>query len=165
MMNLKFEHDAGQQYTRRTLTMAEYIRRRNGVPAGARGALRNMLVRSFGAKSFAVFWQHWNPIFGYSLGRYVYSPLKRVLPPVAALILTFVVCGAFHDLVTSAVRGSGALLFTPWFLFLGIGVVVGRSIRMDLSRYSWRVRAVVNLAYFAVCLALAIFVGISWWGA
>jgi hypothetical protein len=54
----------------RQLTMGQYILRRNGVPAGASGGLRNMLQRSFGARSFAVFWQYWNPVFGYILGRF-----------------------------------------------------------------------------------------------
>jgi D-alanyl-lipoteichoic acid acyltransferase DltB (MBOAT superfamily) len=115
-----------------------------------------MLRRSFGASSFAGFWRHWNPIFGYTLGRYVFAPAKRVLPPAAALVFTFVVCGAVHDLVTTLVRGSWAFLFTPWFFFLGIGVVLGRLARMDLGRYPWAVRASAHLAYIAICLALAL---------
>lgn len=42
---------------KRELTLALYIRRRNGVPTGARGGLRNMLHRSLGARSFAGFWR------------------------------------------------------------------------------------------------------------
>lgn len=136
--------------------MGEYIRRRNGVPAGTPGGLRNMLQRSFGARSFAVFWQYWNPVFGYALGRYVFAPSKRVLPPAAALIFTFVVCGVAHDLVTTALRGSVAFLFTPWFFFLGTGVVAGQVVSLDLSRFSWIVRASINLAYVAICLGLAL---------
>lgn len=121
-----------------------------------------MLLRSLGAKSFAVFWHYWNPVFGYALGRYVYPPLKRVLPSAAALIGTFVVCGALHDLITTAVRGSLTFLFTPWFFFLGIGVVLGRLKGMDLSRYSWTLRAAVNLGYISICLAFALIVKTSW---
>jgi hypothetical protein len=51
------------------------------------------------------------------------GPLKRVLPSTAALVGTFVFCGALHDLVATAVRGSMAFFFTPWFFFLGLGVV------------------------------------------
>jgi len=115
-----------------------------------------MLHRSFGAGSFAGFWQYWNPVFGYVLGRYVFSPLRRVLPSAPAVIATFLVSGAFHDVVTMAVRGSVAFLFTPWFFFLGVGVVLGRAIRMDLSRSPWPMRAGVNLAYLLVGLALAL---------
>ena len=38
---------------RKTLTLAQYVRNRNGVPLGASGSLGNMLKRSLGAGSFA----------------------------------------------------------------------------------------------------------------
>ncbi len=138
------------------MTLGEYIRRRNGVPLGASGSLRNMFHRSLGAGSFAGFWQYWNPVFGYGLGRYVFSPLKRALPPSAALIMTFVACGALHDLVTMAVRGSATFLFTPWFFLLGLGVVFGRAVGMDLSNRPWLLRAGVNLTYIVICLAMTL---------
>ena len=46
-----------------------------------------------------------------------------------------------------------AFLFTPWFFLLGLGVIVGRAARMDLSGRPWLFRATVNLAYVAACLA------------
>jgi len=141
---------------RPALTLAKYVRRRNGVPLGASGGLRAMFARSLGASSFAGFWRYWNPIFGYVLGRYVFVQLKRVLPSNLSLVLTFVVCGVFHDLVTSAVRGSPAFLFTPWFLFLAIGVLLGGAMRMDTSSRSWPVRAGINIAYLALCLLPAL---------
>ncbi len=140
----------------KNLTLAQYVYRRNGVPLGSSNSLHNMLHRSLGASSFARFWQYWNPIFGYGLGKYVYSPLQRVLPRTVALIMTFVASGGIHDLVTSAVRGSVAFLFTPWFFLLGVGVVLGRGARMDLSSRSWLVRAGINLTYIIVCLALTL---------
>ncbi len=140
----------------RRLTLSQYIRRRNGVPAGARGSLRNMLHRSFGASTFAGFWRHWNPIFGYSLGRYVYAPLKAVMPSAMALVATFVICGAIHDLVTTAVRGSPAFLFTPWFFFLSLGVLLGQGSGLNLSHRPWLVRAAVNLAYASAWLAIVL---------
>ena len=117
-----------------------------------------MMHRSFGARSFAGFWQYWNPIFGYHLGKFVFAPLKKVFPSYAALILTFVVTGIIHDLVTMAVRHDVAFLFTPWFLFLGIGVVLGKVVRMDISEHSQGIRATIHLAYLGGCLALAILV-------
>ena len=144
--------------TRRQVTLGEYVRRRNGVPAGSRGALRNMFHRSFGAGSFAGFWRYWNPVFGYVLGRYVFSPLRKALPSALALVATFVVSGVVHDLVSTAVRGSVAFLFTPWFFFHGVGVVLGEATGMDLSRYPWLLRASVNFTYVLVCLALALIV-------
>ena len=141
--------------SRKKLTLSEYVRRRNGVPLGASGSLRNMLQRSFGAKSFDGFWQYWNPIFGFYLGKYVFVPLKKFSPPYVALVLTFVVTGIVHDLVTMAVRQEVAFLFTPWFLFLGIGVVLSKVIGMDISTSSWRLRAVFHSTYLGVCLVLA----------
>ena len=140
------------------LTLVQYVHRRNGVPLGGSSSLRNMLVRSFGAGTFGRFWQYWNPIFGYGLGKYVYSPLRRFLPPALALIMTFVVSGGIHDLVTMAIRRSGAFLFTPWFFLLGAGVVVGRGFKMDFSERPGPVRAGINLTYILLCLALTLFV-------
>lgn len=138
------------------MTLAQYIRRRNGVPAGSSGSLRNMLHRSLGAGSFAGFWQYWNPVWGYGLARYVYAPLRRVLPLTAALLVTFVVCGALHDLAIMVVRGSATLLFTPWFFLLGVGVVSGRAVGMDFSGRPWLIRACVNLTYILACLAVTL---------
>lgn len=118
-----------------------------------------MFHRSLGASSFAGFWRHWNPVFGYTLGRYVFAPLKLAMPSSLALVATFVVCGAVHDLVTMAVRGSPAFLFTPWFFFLGVGVVLGQALGLDLSHRSWPVRAAANLAYVSACLAITFATG------
>ena len=104
------------------VTLAEYVERRNGVPLGDSNSFQNMLRRSFGAPSFVGFWQYWNPIWGYVLGRYVYALLRRVLPPAVAFILTFAISGGLHDLATMAVSRSPAFLFTPWFVLLGLGL-------------------------------------------
>ena len=88
----------------------------------------------------------------------MYSPLTRVFPPTASLIMTFVVCGALPDLVIIAIRGSATFLFTPWFFILGVGVVFGRAVGMDISSRSWLVRACVNLTYVCACLAVTLIV-------
>ena len=139
-----------------TATLREYVALRNGVPLGDGRSLRNMLQRSFGAASFAEFWQYWNPIWGYGLGRYVYAPLRRVLHPAVAFILTFAISGALHDLATMAVSWSPAFLFTPWFTLMGMGAVLGRAAGMDLAKRPFWVRAAVNLAYLVVCLLPAL---------
>ncbi len=141
------------------LSLSQYIVYRNGVPAGARGSLRNMFHRSFGAPTFAGFWRHWNPVFSYALGRYIYLPLRHFVPAALALIVTFLVCGAIHDLVTMAVRGAPAFLFTPWFFLLGIGVLIGRATGLDLSGRPWVVKATVNLVYVLTCLATTLAIG------
>ena len=131
------------------------------MPLGAPGSLSNMLHRSFGATSFDRFWQYWNPIFGYYLGKYIFAPLKKVVPAYVSLIITFVSCGAIHDLVTMAVRRDLAFFFTPWFFFLGIGVVLSKATRMDLGHCSWSARAAINSIYIGVCLVLATLVAIA----
>lgn len=134
------------------LSLAQYIVHRNGLRAGARGSMRNMLHRSFGAPTFSGFWRHWNPILGYALGRYIYRPLRRVMPPSLALFLTFIFSGAVHDAVTMAIRGAPAFLFVPWFALLGLGVLVGRACAWDFTGHVWWVRALVNLVYLALGL-------------
>ena len=138
------------------LTLPQYVKHRNGVPLGDSKSLRNMLSRSFGASSFARFWQYWNPIWGYGLGKYVYSPLHHIFPTAIALILTFVVSGAIHDLVTMALSRSITFLFTPWFFLLGVGVVLGQVMGLDMSNRSWLLRAAANLTYLVVTLAVAL---------
>ena len=156
MNNNQNEISPRRQQQWQGLTLAQYVERRNGVPLGDSNSLRNMLQRSFGATSFAGFWQYWNPIWGYGLGKYVYSPLQRVLPAVLALIMTFVISGGIHDLVTMALRRSVTFLFTPWFFVLGVGVMVGRVAGMDLSSRSWGIRASINLAYLVIGLAITL---------
>ncbi|MCP4138739.1 MAG: acyltransferase [Chloroflexi bacterium] len=143
-------------FSGKKLSLSQYVQRRNGVPLGASESLKNMLYRSFGASSFAGFWQYWNPIFSYGLGKYIYAPLRRFLPAWAALIMTFVVSGGIHDLVTMSIRKAFAFLFIPWFFLLGLGVVLGRAAKMDLSKYAWAIRAGIHLAYIIFCLGLTL---------
>ena len=150
----KLNPNRRQQWSR--VTLAKYVEQRNGVPLGDSNSLQNMLRHSFGASSFAGFWQYWNPIWGYGLGKYVYSPLQRVLPMAIALIMTFVVSGGIHDLVIMALRRSVTFLFTPWFFVLGVGVVLGRAVGMDLSNRPWWVRAGINFAYLVIGLVITI---------
>jgi hypothetical protein len=142
------------------LTLSSYVRRRNGVPLGGPGALSKMLYRSLGAGSIAKFWQYWNPIFGYFLGRYIFVPLKRWLPAAVALVITFVFCGALHDAVSMAVRRDIAFLFTPWFFFMGLGVVVSNASKIDYSTYNWPYRALINISYVSICFSAALLVRI-----
>ena len=140
---------------KRRLTLAQYVRRRNGVPIGSSGSLRNMLYRSLGADTFAEFWRYWNPVWGYYLGRYVHAPLKRWLPPAISLVTTFAVSGALHDAAASAVTGRTVFILTPWFLIMGVGVVLGQALHVNYSNFIWPVRALINTSYMGICLALA----------
>lgn len=137
------------------LTLTYYVRRRNGVPFGSSGSLRNMLYRSFGAGTFAGFWRYWNPVWGYYLGRYIHAPLKYWLPSAVSLVITFVVSGALHDAVVSVVTGRLVFVLTPWFFFMGLGVVIGQALQINYSQFTWPVRVIVNISYLGVSLALA----------
>ena len=71
------------------------------------------------------------------------------------LVITFVVSGAVHDAVASAVTGRWVFILTPWFFFMGLGVVIGQAMRINYSHFAWPVRAFINIGYVGVCLALA----------
>jgi hypothetical protein len=115
-----------------------------------------MLHRSLGAGSFARFWLYWNPIWGYALGRYIHAPLRRFLPSALALVLTFVVSGAIHDLVATIVRGEPYVLFTLWFLLMSIAVLVGQYFSIVYAAYPFIIRAAINLSIVSTCFALAL---------
>lgn len=117
-----------------------------------------MVSRSLGARSFAAFWQHWNPIWGYGLGKFVYAPVRRHAPAAAAVMITFLVSGIVHDAAVTIVRRSFTFMVTPWFLLLGLGVLVARATRVDLSRRPWWWRATVNLIYLVGSLAATVHV-------
>ena len=145
-----------KQNQSKTLTLTAYVKHRNGVPLGASGSLQNMLVHSFGAGTFARFWQYWNPIWGYALGRYVYAPFNQFLPASVSLILTFTISGTIHDLVTMLVRGAPAFLFTPWFSLMGIVVVLERWLKLDYSAHPLLIRVTINVSLVVACLMLTL---------
>src|SRR5690554_6082892 len=105
------------------MNLSQYIKRRNGNPLGNSDSLRNNLLKSIGAKNFSVFWNYWNPIFGYYLGTKIFKPLKRIFSSAFSLLLTFVFCGFIHDLVTTLVRQKISFFFSVWFLLMAIFVV------------------------------------------
>ena len=137
------------------MKLSEFVKRRNGVPLGNSNSLRNMLSRSLGAGKFSIFWQYWNPIWGFYLGKYVFKPLKLILPQALSLIITFVVSGFIHDLAIILLKWEFTLLLTPWFLCMGLCVVLSDYVKIDYSRFPWIVRAVINIAIIFGCLFLA----------
>lgn len=125
------------------------------MPLGNGDSLRNMLNRSMGAGTFSIFWQYWNPIWGFYLGKYIFKPLKLILPQALSLIITFVICGFIHDLAIMLIKWKFTLLLTPWFLFMGLGVVLGDYAKIDYSRFPWIVRAAINILVISSCLLIA----------
>lgn len=137
------------------MKLSDYVKRRNDTPMGANNSLRNMLYRSLGAGNFATFWKYWNPIWSYYLSKYVFKPLKIFLPTSISLILTFVISGFLHDVVIMLLRRDFALLFTPWFLIMGLCVVIGDVFKLDYSKYAWINRASINVLIIGCSFILA----------
>lgn len=139
------------------MNLSEYVKKKNGVPIGHSNSLRNNLQRSLGAKNFSVFWNFWNPIFGYYLGTKIFKPLKKIFPIGLAVIFTFIFCGLVHDLVTTIIRGKISLFFTVWFLLMGFVVAISKQINYNLSHIKWIFRALVNLLIIGTCLLITIY--------
>lgn len=140
------------------MTLTDYIKKRNGVSIGSPKSLRNNLYRSFGSKNFSTFWNYWNPIFGYYLGKFIFKPLKNVFPVTIAFLLTFIFCGLIHDTVTTIVRGKTSFFFSIWFLLMGTAVLLTKFLNHNFSTYKWIARAIINLTIISLCLLLTIYV-------
>ncbi len=138
----------------KTITLSEYVKKRNGVALGASGSMTNMLKRSLGASSFYLFWQYWNPIWGYYLSCKVMKPLSHLFPLWLAIILTFAVSGALHDLAITLVKWKFTFLFTPWFSLMSFIVLATKKLGISYREYHWLVRALINISFIALCLVL-----------
>lgn len=137
------------------VALREFVKRRNGVPLGSTGSLTNMLKRSFGANAFDKFWLFWNPIWAYYLSRYIMRPTSNILPLPLAVVVTFVVSGALHDLAVLLLTGDNILICTPWFFVMGIAVVLSKSFKIELSKYSFITRATANTSFIVFSYLLS----------
>jgi hypothetical protein len=137
------------------LNLSDYVKRRNGVPLGHRDSLRHMLNRSLGAGKFSIFWKYWNPILGYYLGKYIFKPLKFIFPPALSLIFTFIICGFIHDLAIMLLKWKFTILLTPWFLCMGLSVVLGDYAKIDYAKFPWMGRAAINILVISSCFLIA----------
>lgn len=140
------------------MTLTDYIKKRNGVSIGSPRSLRNNLYRSLGSKNFSTFWNYWNPIFGYYLGKFIFKPLKEFFPVSLALLFTFIFCGLIHDTVTTIYRGKISIFFSIWFLCMGLGVLMTRTLKHNFSKQMWMVRASINLSIITACLIATIYI-------
>lgn len=141
-----------------SLSLAQYVKKRNGVALGANHSMRNMLERSFGASSFPVFWQYWNPIWGYYLSRNVMKPLNLFLPSWLAVMFTFIVSGVLHDLAVSLVKWKTVVFFTPWFALMGSVVILSRYFAISYRSYPWLIRSAINTSIIIGTLLITYFV-------
>jgi len=140
------------------MTLTDYIKKRNGVSIGSSKSLRNNLYRSLGSKNFSTFWNYWNPIFGYYLGKFIFKPMKKIFPVAFSLLITFFICGLIHDTVTTIFRGEISFFFSIWFLFMGLAVLITRTLKHNFSNQVWIARAFINLSIISVCLVLTIYI-------
>ena len=129
---------------------------------GSPKSLRNNLYRSLGAKNFSTFWKYWNPIFGYYLGKFIFKPLKKIVPVSVSFIATFVFCGLIHDAVTTLVRGEIAFFFTFWFFIMSIAVLLSKKLKHNFSKESWIVRACINIVLISGCFVLTSYILKRW---
>ncbi len=127
------------------MTLGQYVRKRTGLALGAKGSLENMLTRSLGAGSFAGFWHYWNPIWSYYLARYIMKPSNKLLPTKLAVIVTFLVSGALHDLAVMLIKWKPLCFFTPWFGLMGLLVVISAWLNINYSRLPFWGRAALNI--------------------
>jgi hypothetical protein len=139
------------------LSLSKYVKRRTGVALGANHSMRNMLSRSFGAKSFPVFWHYWNPIWSYYLSRNVMRPLSAILPVPIAIFLTFLVSGALHDLAVTLVKWKPVMFFTPWFGLMGLIVISSSKFGITYGKFAWHNRALINAFTIGTSLGLIYF--------
>lgn len=141
--------DPQPMYKPISYSLNDFVRKRTGRSLGASGSLRAMLKRSFGAASPRIFWQYWNPVFGYYLGKYVYQPSRSIFPPLLSLFITFAVSGLIHDAVTFAVRGFTNFFFLIFFLTSALILILSEYLNIHWSKYSLPVRVLFNLAHIS----------------
>ncbi|NMP30871.1 acyltransferase [Thalassotalea sp. M1531] len=139
---------------RKTISLPEYVKKRNGKPLGASGSMTNMLSRSLGANSFENFWRYWNPIWGYYLSRNIMKPLCKLVPVWLATILTFATSGVLHDMAIALVKWQTVFFFTPWFIVMGLAVLVTAKLNITYANYAWHLRAVINTTIIGTTYAL-----------
>ena len=139
------------------MTLTDYIKKRNGVSIGSPKSLRNNLYRSFGSINFSTFWNYWNPIFGYYLGKFIFKPIKKIFSVGISLLFTFIICELIHDIVTTIFREKISFFFSIWFLLLGLAVLLTRTLKLNFSKRVWIIRAFINLSIISTCLVLTIY--------
>ena len=137
------------------ITLAQFVKLRNGVPIGHTDSLKNMLSRSLGAGCFAQFWQYWNPVWGYYLSQCVYQPIKRFFGKSIAVVATFFVSGFLHDLAIMLVKQQSSILLTVWFTLMGLTVVLSEAVKLRYGALPWFVRALINVSLIMGCFYLS----------
>jgi len=142
----------------KSISLAAYVKKRNGLPLGADGSLKAMLIRSLGAESFYVFWQYWNPIWGFYLSRNIMRPLNKIFPVGISILLTFAVSGALHDLAVTLFKWRITFFFTPWFTLMGAMVLLSKSFDITYKTNKWLYRMFCNLLFILISFAITFYI-------
>ncbi len=149
------------------MTVEEYIKYRMGTLNPLK-VFQKMFTKPFKASSLRKFWWYWNPGYGYFLLYYCYSPLRKVISPPFALILTFLVCGFSHDilyLVPMAIINNGKIplpFVTTWFLLMSVGILIAEYTRADFGKVRPEFRPVLHLGFLALTFAATVFLSSKW---
>ena len=137
------------------MSLSNYVLKRNGVPLDHRASFIQNLQRSLGAKSNALFWKHWNPIWGYFLSRYIYAPLTTRCPKPLAVVITFGLSGALHDIAIGLLGYGWQYFLTIWFVIMGVFLNVSTYLCISYGGVGFAYRAAINLASVALCFLAA----------
>lgn len=136
------------------ISLKDYVKRRNGVHLGHSKSLSNMLTKSLGAKSFDSFWIYWNPIWSYYLNLYIYKPSRRFFHPYIAIILTFIVSGFIHDLVSFFIYKKTSFFITIWFLLMSFVVVFSKAQKIEYDSLSIIIKSIINVSIILGCFCI-----------
>lgn len=125
-----------------------------------------LILRPFTAPSLRMFWNYWNPLYGYYLGRHIFKPLSRFLPDSLSLILTFLFSGFFlHDLFGWPMTVWSKGFFLPpvatWFLLMALGILVTDGLGIKFKGCGWFITGLLHASFLVGTHLLAMQI-VSW---
>lgn len=128
--------------------------------------IRNMFFKPFVSPSFRSFWKYWNPTWGYYLLFYCYKPVKTIFPHWAALIITFLISGLFHDVIYILPMMMKEVKFvfpfiTVWFFIISIGILLTEYLHTDLKKTNLMFRPIFHLGYLVGTFILTRYIDLS----
>ncbi|OKY27441.1 MBOAT family O-acyltransferase [Thalassotalea sp. PP2-459] len=139
------------------ISLSVYVKRRTGVKLGHSDSLKNMLVRSLGANSFALFWRYWNPIWSYYLAKYIQKPSIKIMPQSCALLVTFIISGALHDSAVSLIKFTPIFFFTPWFALMACIVITTSVLNVNYAHLNRVFRMLINAGFVGLSYLITLF--------
>ena len=108
------------------ITYTQYLVRRGFPPVvPALPFLRYMLLESWAAPGFDIFWRRWNPLAGFALYR-LYILLGGRRHHHVATFVVFALAGALHDLLLSLVFGVTSIILTAAWCFFAVACLACR---------------------------------------